>query len=352
MDSMVVKRRTAMIAAAAALALTCAALAIGLLLADGSSESSAGSRAAEAGEGSRASEARDGSASKSASERPDSSPERDQPASSSSSSKADGQAAPGAAGPAFPPARGAGGSATVWAVGDVEPSDSGRRVARLVKRGRPTRFLYLGDVYESGTLEEFRTEYDFLYRGLRAITAPTPGNHDWPNHGEGYDPYWRRAFGRPVRDHYSFRLAGWQLISLNSEAVESDQIRWLRSRVAGGGDCRIAFYHRPRFSAGSHGDQEQVEPFWQALRGRARLVLNAHDHNMQQLRRRDGITELIVGSGGHSNYPVDEGDPRLAWSNDSDWGALRMTLRPGRADFAFVGLGGEVLRRGSATCTG
>ena len=320
MAGVVLTRRVAKFAAAGAVALSCAGLVVGLLLAGGSEPSSStGSEAA----------GRSGSSpgmGSSGGERPASS--RDQ---------------------SSPPARSAAGSATIWAVGDVELSDSGRRVTRLVASGRPDRFLYLGDVYESGTAEEFR-EFDSLIGTLRGATAPTPGNHDWPNYDEGYGPYWGRAAGRPRPDHYSFRMAGWQFISLNSEAVDSGQERWLRRRLAGGGNCRIAFYHRPRFSAGSHGDQSQVEPFWQALRGRARLVLNAHDHNMQQLRPQAGVTELIAGAGGHSLYALDEGDPRLAWGNDSDWGALRLRLRPGRAAFAFVGIDGRVLHRGSARC--
>jgi hypothetical protein len=73
---------------------------------------------------------------------------------------------------------------------------------------------------------------------------------------------------------------------------------------------------------------------------------------MQHLRPRAGLTQLIVGSGGHGRYRLDNGDPRLAWANDSDWGALRIKLRPGRADFAFVGLGGRILLTGSTGCNG
>jgi hypothetical protein len=332
MAAMVLTRRFAAIAAAGAIVLTCTGLAVGLLLADGSEPSS--SNVSEGGKS-----AASPGAEPSRGKQPASSPDEDRGGSSSGADQAPS-----------PPARGSAGSATVWAVGDVEASDSGRKVAQLVAGGRPDRFLYLGDVYESGTADDFR-DYDSLYRPLRSATAPTPGNHDWPNQDEGYGPYWRRATGRPQPDHYSFRIAGWQFISLNSEAVDSGQMRWLRRRLADGGNCRIAFYHRPRFSAGSHGDQSQVEPFWRALRGRARLVLSAHDHNMQRLRRSGGVTQLVAGAGGHSHYPVDEGDSRLVWANDSDWGAVRLRLRPGRADFAFVGIDGRVLHQGSTGCT-
>lgn len=86
------------------------------------------------------------------------------------------------------------------------------------------------------------------------------------------------------------------------------------------------------------------------MRGRARLVLNGHEHNMQELRRRDRVNALIAGAGGHGHYPLDHGDSRLAWGNDRNDGALRLRLRPGRADYAFVAADGRVLHRGAATC--
>ncbi|MGB2711134.1 MAG: metallophosphoesterase [Conexibacter sp.] len=245
-------------------------------------------------------------------------------------------------------------SATLWAVGDgATGSPRARRVARLIERGDPSRFLYLGDVYEQGTAEEFRSAYETVYGPLREVTLPTPGNHEWANRTDGYYPYWARTFGARPLDHYSVRVADWQLLSLNSEEPHeagSRQVEWLERQVRGGGDCRIAFWHRPRFSAGAHGDQPDVEPLWQALVGRAVLVLSGHDHDMQELRVRDGIRVLIAGAGGNVRYPVDANDPRLAWGNDTTDGALRVRLQPGLARYDFVAVDGTILRSGAVRC--
>jgi Calcineurin-like phosphoesterase len=244
-------------------------------------------------------------------------------------------------------------SATVWAVGDgAKYSEGALSVARLIEGARPTRFVYLGDVYERGSAAEFAANYQTVYGPLRAITLPTPGNHDWPLHTTGYDPYWARVIGGRPPPYYDVSLAGWQLISLNSETDHSSgspQIRWLRGRVAGPGSCRIAFWHRPRYSAGTHGDQPDVQPFWDALIGRAALVLNGHDHDMQRLSPHHGITELVSGAGGRSHYPV-ASDPRLAFSNDQQYGALRLRLSPGVARYAFVSAAGRVLDSGVTRC--
>lgn len=244
--------------------------------------------------------------------------------------------------------------ATIWAVGDGASGTAPEKaVSAMVAAARPSAFLYLGDVYEYGTAAEFRDNYDSVYRALRPITLPTPGNHDWANHRAGYDPYWSSVTGGTPAPYYAVTLAGWRIISLNSEtdhSAGSPQVAWLRRQLRAPGTCRLAFWHRPRFSAGLHGDNPDVAPFVRALRGRATLLLGGHDHDMQQFRIRGGLTQLVAGAAGRGHYPVDETDARLAWSDDTTDGALRITLEPGRARFAFVSVGGKVLRAGARSC--
>jgi acid phosphatase type 7 len=246
-------------------------------------------------------------------------------------------------------------SATLWAVGDgADGSQDSRRLARLIAQDEPQAFVYLGDVYPEGTAADFRANYDTVYGRLRSVTLPTPGNHDWPNHDDGYDPYWARVTGGDdPPHHYSTSIAGWRILSLNSEeSIDpgSAQVRWLARQVADGGSCRIAFWHRPRYSAGTHGDQPDVESLWRLVAGRAALVLNGHDHDLQELERHQGTVELVVGAGGLDQYPVDASDPRLAWSSDRVDGALRVRLSPDRARYDFVSPTGAVLRSGTARC--
>jgi hypothetical protein len=243
----------------------------------------------------------------------------------------------------------------VWAVGDGPDGGSdARQVAELIARGKPDRLLYLGDVYVNGTAEEFARNYDSIYGRLARRTAPTPGNHEWLNHVEGYDPYWRRKHGRKVLPYYSFRTAGWQLVSLNSETAHgsgSPQVAWLRSAVKGSGTCRLAFWHRPRYSAGDrHGDQPDVQAFWDALKGHAAIVVNGHEHDMQRFVPRDGITQFVSGAGGHGLYDVDESRPDLAFGNNNRFGALRLELSRGRASYRFVSVQGETLDSGKVSC--
>jgi hypothetical protein len=245
-------------------------------------------------------------------------------------------------------------TAIVWAVGDgATGSRAAKRVAATIAAGRVDRFLYLGDVYERGTAAEFASNYHTVYGRLARITSPTPGNHEWPNRRHGYNAYWRGIKARTPPPYYAFRLRGWTILSLNSEIdhdSSSPQIRWLRRIVRGGGTCRLAFWHRPRHSAGSHRDVRHVEPFWDALRGRAAIVVNGHDHNLQRFAPRRGMTQFVAGAGGRRRYPVDESQPGLAYANDAQWGALRLELARGVARWAFVNVRARVLDSGTIRC--
>jgi Calcineurin-like phosphoesterase len=243
----------------------------------------------------------------------------------------------------------------VWAIGDgADGGTAGRAVAGMVASHRVDRLLYLGDVYETGTASEFATNYRPLYGRFGAITAPTIGNHEWPNLATGYVPYWTAARGTPPPLRYAFAVSGWQLISLNSNLpTDPAQEAWLSReirRTPRYGDCRIAFMHHPRYSAGLHGDLHGLEGIFEDLRGHASIALAGHDHDMQRLHPIDGITPFVDGAGGRELYPVNRDDPRLAFFDDTHHGALRIALRPGRAVLSFIDQTGRTLDSSTVTC--
>jgi hypothetical protein len=246
--------------------------------------------------------------------------------------------------------------AVVWAVGDAAtPGAAADRVAALVRRGDPDRFLYLGDVYETGTARDFRRWYHPRFGRLAHITSPTIGNHEWNNRRSGYFPYWRARKGRRLPPWFRTEVAGWEILSLNSQArhgPRSAQVHWLESALDGAiGNCRIAFWHRPRYSAGAYGLAPDLNPFWARLAGHAKIVLNGHDHNLQRHRPQRGISEYVVGAGGRGRYTLHDGTPSLAWGRDDVDGALRMVLKPGHALLEFRAPSGRLLDRSRVACS-
>lgn len=243
----------------------------------------------------------------------------------------------------------------VWAVGDgANGSSVAKELAGRMDQDELDAFLYLGDVYETGSAAEFESNYASVYGRFDEVAEPTPGNHEWPSHEEGYDPYWTEVKGRPQPSYYATELAGWEILSLNSEDAhdpKSAQIAWLRDQLSEPGTCRIAFWHRPRYSAGdTHGDQPDVEPFWSALEGHAAIVVNGHEHNSQRFPPKRGITELLAGAGGNELYSLVPGDDRPAFANDTDYAALRLELEPELARYRFVAVDGTLLDEGAMPC--
>ena len=267
-----------------------------------------------------------------------------------------------------PPSR-----ATVWAVGDgPDGSSDAQRVAEWLVDRRPDRFFYLGDVYKEPeyTDEEERVGepeadgageaenpmadyYEPAYGSLAEVTSPVAGDHEWEDDREDYLAYWRDKRGSELPPWYALDVAGWRVVVLNTEEdldPGSEQHEWLRGQLRGSGTCRIVLMHRPRFTAGDHGDADDLAPAWDALVGRASIVLSANDHTMQRLEPVTGTTQFVSGAGGRSNDELDADDERLAFGSDEDDGALRLDLRPGAARHAFVNVAGETLDSGEIRC--
>ena len=245
---------------------------------------------------------------------------------------------------------------TVWAVGDGADSDSqDDALAGRIQGSGVDKFLYLGDVYETGTAQEYADYYEPGYGRMKAITAPTPGNHEWGNRAQGYDPYWGPAFRQPNGGHYySFDFAGFHFVSLNSEensSGDSAQVAWLRRDLARyPGTCTIAFWHRPRYSAGPQWNTTSMEAPWRTLSGHAVVVLSGHAHNYQRHYPNRGLTQFVVGTGGHELSSPDGFDPRIAKSFGGVVGALRIRLVLGALTYAFIDDSGQVLDSGLIEC--
>ena len=196
---------------------------------------------------------------------------------------------------------------TVWAVGDG--ADSGTQddaIAAMIEQRNPDAFLYLGDVYEQGTAGEYAQHYATGYGRLKSITYPTPGNHEWDKRAEGYDAYWgarlhlaallqlrprRMAPDQPELRRGSRRRLG--TARAGCAPISASAAATARSRSG------TAPATRPRTN---HGDEPSLRSVWGALAGRATIVLTAHDHSYQRFKPIDGITNWVVGSGGHGLY--------------------------------------------------
>ncbi len=259
----------------------------------------------------------------------------------------------------------------VAAVGDGasgEPNTTA--VTNLIASVNPNLFLYLGDVYEEGSIAEFYNWYGnsgSFFDQFHSITDPTIGHHEYlTGDASAYFYYWDN-----VPNYYSFNANGWHIISLNSSGVNiggigptSPEYKWLQADLAAHPTaCTIAFYHNPLYSIGNEAPQATMVDIWKLLaQNKVDIVLNGNDHDYERWMPMDangtpsltGMTEFILGTGGHALEPVPNSDPRVVYWNNTyptAYGVLFLTLNPTNANFSFrSSVNGTVLDSGTIPC--
>jgi hypothetical protein len=206
---------------------------------------------------------------------------------------------------------------------------------------------------------------------IMSAIHPSPGNHDYDS-GSG-DPYFRyfgdRA-GAHGKGYYSYDVAGWHMISLNSElyfsrgspAEARAQEDWLRADIAAHPAlCTIAYFHRPLFTSGVDGPTPEVRSLWKILYdGGVDLVLNGHDHDYERFLPQTyegvvdstrGITQIIAGTGGGTlrvmRLPLIRNS---AYVVHGRYGVLKLTLGTGQYRRAFLDTDGRIWDPGGGQC--
>jgi acid phosphatase type 7 len=250
-----------------------------------------------------------------------------------------------------------------------------RFTADILKAGGFDAVLTLGDnQYETGSLTNFRRYYNPTWGAVKAITHPTPGNHEYGTpQAAGYFAYFGAAAGDRRKGYYSFNVGRWHLIALNSNCESvggcdrgSPQELWLRADLAANQNaCTMAYWHHPRFVSGSvHEGDTRMEAFWQALYDfRADLVLSGHAHNYERFAPQtptgnadpeNGIREFVVGTGGRNLHLFGPTvAPNSVVRHDETFGVLKMTLHATSYDWEFIPEAGRTFTDvGTASCVG
>jgi len=274
-----------------------------------------------------------------------------------------GAAATGAAGTAAGVSTGVTVGVTVYTVGDIarcayaDPKYSGAAdtadtVAAGLAADRDAVVLTLGDhTYPHGTAQEFRDCYEPTWGRFKDRTWPTPGNHEYYTpQAAPYFAYFGARAGRAGRGWYSLQLGSWHVVSLDSNLAPLEhaaQLDWLRADLAAHpARCTLAFWHHPLYSSGGHGSVPKMRDAWEILqRAGAELVLSGHDHDYERFAPQDahgrldrarGMRQFVVGTGGAYPTPFLLTVANSELRDASRTGVLRLRLRRGGYDWAFV----------------
>lgn len=243
-------------------------------------------------------------------------------------------------------------SKRVVAVGDIACSSGSSAtcahddVAQLVNSLHPEAFLALGDIqYESGSYKSFINVYDKSFGSLKNITYPVPGNHEYYSSLSGYNQYFGEGYL-----YYSHDIGPWHFVGLDSENITTDQLNWLNQDLANtASNCVIAYWHRPRWSSGVHGNYKPVQAFWEAL-GENSTVLSGHDHHYERFNPIDGITQFVVGTGGKSLRNISSPRSDSAFTYDDNFGVLVLDLYQDSYTWYFISIDYVIIDSGTVSC--
>jgi hypothetical protein len=241
--------------------------------------------------------------------------------------------------------------------------------AKLIGQMKPDAVLALGDTqYPNGAYSQYEGSYAKSWGQFRTITYPAIGNHEYlTRQARGYFEYFGQRASNPNQGWYSYDLATWHVIVLNSECSYirgcgpgSPEERWLAADLAAHPNgCTLAYWHEPRWSSGSHGSNPLYSAIWGDLAAAgADVVLNGHEHDYERFAPlsadgqvdTNGVREFIVGTGGESHYkfhlPAIGSQVRIA----NTFGVLRLALEPGAYEWRFVSVSSATLDAGKAAC--
>jgi hypothetical protein len=263
----------------------------------------------------------------------------------------------------------AGSPFVVVAAGDGASGEANAlNVTNLIASWNPNMFLYLGDVYEDGTVSEFFNWYGSganYYGRFKSITNPTIGNHEYiGKSAAGYFDYWNN-----VPNYYSYNAGGWHFISLNTNsqynqvAVGKPQYNWLASDLAANANtCTIVYFHQPVYSIGPQGSTASLAAIWSLMsQNGVTIVLTGHDHDYQRWTALDGsgnpsstgVTQFVAGTGGHGIQNFVTTDSRMVkgvGTSPAGLGALRLQILGKTANFQFINIAGTTMDSGTITC--
>jgi hypothetical protein len=257
------------------------------------------------------------------------------------------------------------GGNTVNAVGDIGwcGSPGVGQTARLLERLSGDILLAGDNAYMKGSADDYRRCFDPEWGRLKARLRPTPGNHEMEDGLNGYFGYFCGAAGPGRRSYYSFGVASWHVLMLNSAEDmrrDSPQWQWVRNELQQNRNrCALAVWHHPFASSGPNGLTAQVREMWQLLNeNAAEIVISGHDHFYERFAPQsqeyrfdpNGIRQFVVGTGGAPLYRPVTRAPNTETVVEA-FGALRLTLNPSSYSWEFIEAAtGQTIDQGSTSC--
>lgn len=252
-------------------------------------------------------------------------------------------------------------SVVLVGAGDISTcsNNNDEATAKLLDGISGTVFTAGDNAYDSGTYTQYTNCYHPTWGRHKSRTKPVPGNHEYNTSGAaGYFKYFSN-----VSSYYAYNLGDWRIYALNSEidvSSTSAQVKWLKNDLAANPKrCVLAYWHKPRWSSGSHyGSNSKYQTLWKTLYdAKAELVISGHEHNYERFKEMNasgtasspGMREFVVGTGGASHYGFGSTLSTSQVRNSSTYGVLKLTLNSTSYSWKFIPVAGKTFTDSGTT---
>ena len=237
----------------------------------------------------------------------------------------------------------------------------------------PGSVILIGSgAFPDGAATAYANCYSPSWGRHKARTYPAPGNQDYQTPGAtGYFGYFGTQAGDPTKGYYSFDLADWHIILLNTGnettvpyGLGSAQELWLKADLAANTKlCTMAVLHNTRFFSSSTAgwfSSSAAKFLWNDLYAAgADVVLSGRLYHYERMAPQDGnavrddargIRQFNVGVGGYSSTL-----PTFIAPNSevvsAAFGVLKLNLAANSYTWEFVPIPGSTFTdSGSGTC--
>jgi len=256
-------------------------------------------------------------------------------------------------------------SVTIVAVGDIARKGGGQATtAALTKNLNPSRIILMGDLaYKTGSAANFTNYFLPKWKPLLTKVWAVPGNHE-------YNTANAAGYRKLIKDYampktgtnlwWVKKTSNWTVIGLDSEALTGtkgkNQTAFLRDALKNNnGRPTIVTWHRPTFSRGEHGNQNDTKVLWNIIAADkdVKLVLWGHDHNYEQVNRKvqagtsnqHKLMTFVVGTGGAElrNCATPNIPGELLCGKSNNYGVLKLTLGANSYSWSYQNANGTKL---------
>ena len=186
-----------------------------------------------------------------------------------------------------------------WGTGAAPQYELAEMMAKMHEKFPFDFVITVGDNLYGGKSEhdyekKFSRPYEKLLNDGVKFYASL-GNHDDANE-TSFKP-----FNMGGKNYYAFTKGNVRFLSLDSNYMDREQLKWLTDELGAGKQWKIPFFHHPLYSsARAHGSSTELRALLEPLfvENGVKVVFTGHDHVYERTKPQKGIVHFVEGASG------------------------------------------------------